>query len=110
MADPLPEVDLSEPFYDPKIPFEEQAKKRTEEFTQNMASTYEAMKDLEYPDVPDTDCIASFEFYKQENLFDLTCKEVNDLALGDGTAFWLQKAVDYYNEASRGKCVSISEP
>ena len=35
-VEPLPTVDLSETFYDPEVPFEEQAKKRDVQFKDNI--------------------------------------------------------------------------
>jgi hypothetical protein len=109
VVEPLPTIDLTEEFYDPEVPFEEQATKRTEQFTNNIAASVDIFSTLEYPDVPETECFAEMNLYKQANAFDFTCT-VEDEFAGEETSKYKAIALAYYNEATKGSCVAIPEP
>lgn len=74
-----------------------------------MKSSTEIFSTLEYPDVPETECIDDISAFKQANPFDFTCTVEDDWA-GEDTPVWKSQMIAYFNQASKGECVSIAEP
>lgn len=52
-----------------------------------MKSSTEVFSTLEYPDVPETECVSEFIYYKQANPFDFTCT-TEDEWIGEDTPVW----------------------